>query len=322
MEDAIRNFPKQFEFEPEVINADKLTKHDKFILCGMGGSHLGAWLLKRHNPYIDLLIHRDYGLPRVPEYFLKESLIVLSSHSGNTEEVLDVGKAAIEKKLSLAAIADSGELLDFAKANNLPYIDLPNIDIEPRMAVGFAMIAIARLIGNSTLLNEIREVGRKISPEQWKEEGEILATHLIGRQPIVYASALNLPLAYNWKIKFNETAKIPASFNVFPELCHNELSGYDITDGTKELSERMHVVILSDDEDYIRIKKRIMILEGLLLERSIPSSIVPVVGESALQKVFNNILMAEWVAITLAHHYGVPDAKTPLIAEFKRRMRE
>ncbi|MDO8492151.1 MAG: SIS domain-containing protein [bacterium] len=322
MEDAIRDFPQQFDFEPKIENEDKLAKKDKFIVCGMGGSHLGAWLLKRHNPNLDLLLHRDYGLPRVPEYFLRESLIILSSYSGNTEEVLDVGRLAFGKGLSLAVIADSGELLDFAKENEIPYIDLPNTGIEPRMAVGFTMLAIARLMQDGELEEEVRKAGKQVEPSLNKETGERLAEKLVDKKIVVYSSTLNLPLAYNWKIKFNETAKIPASYNVFPELCHNELSGYDAVDLTSGLSRDTHVLILMDAEDDPRILKRMKILKSILNDKKIPASEITISGESALTKIFNSILLAEWVALTLAHHYGVSDAKTPLIAEFKKRMSE
>lgn len=320
MEEAIRNFSQQFEYDPVVLNADMLAKKDKFIVCGMGGSHLEASLLKRVNPHLDLLIHRDYGLPRVPEYFLNESLIILSSYSGNTEEVLDVGKAAFQKGLNLAAIASGGELLNFAKENNIPYIQIPETGIEPRMAVGFTMLALSKIMGDTDLEDNIREVGKVVDATLNKEFGEKMAQALINKKIAVYASTQNLPLAYNWKIKFNETAKIPATYNVFPELCHNELSQFDVVENTANLSKDLHIVMLRDDEDDPRILKRMKILKDIFMEKGIVTSEVPVSGSSPLEKVFNSILLAEWVALTLAHHYGVPDAKTPLIAEFKKRM--
>jgi len=322
MEEAIRNFPKQFEYEPIVENADKLPKKEKFILAGMGGSHLGAWLLKRVKPDLDLLIHRDYGLPRVPEYFLNDSVIILSSYSGNTEEVLDVGAAALSKGLSLAVVTTGGELLNFAKENDLAYIQLPETGVEPRMAVGFTMLAIAKIIGYMDLENEVRENGSLIDPVLNKDLAENIAQNLINKKITVYSSTLNLPLAYNWKIKFNETAKIPASYNVFPELCHNELSGFDMVASTRELLKDAAVIMLMDAEDHPRILKRMSILKDILLAKDIKVLEVIVGGDSALEKVFNSILMAEWVALTLAHHYGVPDAKTPIISEFKQKMTE
>src|SRR3989338_4612463 len=126
MEDSIKSFAEQFKWEPEVVSLGSLaSESSKFIVCGLGGSHLSAGLLKVAEPKLDLLIHRDYGLPRVPDYFLRESLIILSSYSGNTEEVLDAGRLGLEQKLNLAVITTGGALLDFAKAHNLPYVQLP-----------------------------------------------------------------------------------------------------------------------------------------------------------------------------------------------------
>src|SRR3989344_8436781 len=127
MEDSIKSFAGQFKWEPEVVSLGSLaSKSSKFVVCGLGGSHLAAGLLKVAEPKLDLLIHRDYGLPRVPDYFLSESLIILSSYSGNTEEVLDAGQLALRQKLNLAVITTGGKLLEFARVNNLPYIQLPD----------------------------------------------------------------------------------------------------------------------------------------------------------------------------------------------------
>ena len=46
MFEAIKNFPKQFEWEPEIGNAGGLFAYQKVIVAGMGGSALAADLLK------------------------------------------------------------------------------------------------------------------------------------------------------------------------------------------------------------------------------------------------------------------------------------
>ncbi len=320
MEEAIKKFPQEFEFVPEVVNETNLIKTDKFIVCGMGGSHLGASILKRDNPYLDLLIHRDYGLPRVPEYFLKSALIILSSYSGNTEEVLDVAKLAKEKKLSLAVIAKDGELLKFAVDNNVPFIKIPETKIEPRMAIGFNVIALARLIQDSNLEERIKFSGNRIDPQDSREVGEDLARVLKDKIPIVYSSTVNLPIAYIWKIKFNETGKIPAFYNSFPELNHNELSAFDMHGNTEELCENFNVIFLTDKDDDERIKKRMDIMEELLVEKSINVTRIPIEGDNTFTKVFRSSLLAEWTALNLANYYGEPDSETPIIADFKKRM--
>lgn len=322
MEDAIKHFPQQFEFNPKVENEDRLSRKNKFIVSGMGGSHLGAWLLKMYDPNLDLLIHRDYGLPRVPEYFLKESLIILSSYSGDTEEVLDCADMCLKRGYSLAVVAGSGKLLDFARTNHLPYITLPVTGIEPRMAIGFTMIALSRFMHDERMEEQIKFYGNRISPTEGQAVGEDLAKVLVGKIPLVYSSTLNLPVAYNWKIKFNETAKIPAFYNVFPEFNHNELSGFDVVDSTADLSSKFNPIFLVDNEDHPRIKERMNIMERLFLDRKINVTRIPFEGENVFAKIFRSVLIGEWASLTLAKHYGVPDAKTPLIAEFKKKMSE
>lgn len=46
MHEAIKNFNKQFEYEPRIENAAALKPTVKFLVVGMGGSHLAADLLK------------------------------------------------------------------------------------------------------------------------------------------------------------------------------------------------------------------------------------------------------------------------------------
>src|SRR3989344_3197261 len=108
MEEAIKNFPQQFLYEPEILNGDKLAKKDIALVLGMGGSHLAADLIAAYRPDVDIIVHSDYGLP-FPETVLQNALIIASSYSGNTEEVLDGLRIAIEKGLPTAAIAIGGK---------------------------------------------------------------------------------------------------------------------------------------------------------------------------------------------------------------------
>ena len=67
MKKAIRNFPNQLKFKPIIKNKERLIKAERFIVSGMGGSHLAADLLKIWNPAFNLVIHHNYGLPELPD---------------------------------------------------------------------------------------------------------------------------------------------------------------------------------------------------------------------------------------------------------------
>jgi glucose-6-phosphate isomerase len=96
----INEIPKQFLFNPKIINIDnlKIKKPKYFIILGMGGSALAGDLLKNCLSNSKLIIHKNYGLPLVPEEILKNSLIIAISYSGNTEEVIDGYNQAKRKK--------------------------------------------------------------------------------------------------------------------------------------------------------------------------------------------------------------------------------
>jgi glucose/mannose-6-phosphate isomerase len=319
MEDTLRRFGEQFDWHPAVENSQQLGQFGHFVVAGMGGSHLGAWMIQKFDPGLELVIHRNYGVPNVPETRIRNTLFIASSYSGTTEETLDATKAAFQKGMHIAAISTGGALLDFAREHQLPFITIPDTGLEPRMAVGYSTLAIARLIGNSALESAIRDGGKKVSPSEDQAAGLTMAERLQGKIPMIWSSAKNMALAYIWKIKFNETSKIPAFCNVFPELSHNEFTGFDVVDSTRPLMEKLHVIMLEDAKDHPRIQKRMNISAQMLQERGIAVERVQLKGEH-FHKIFSTAIYGDWVSLGLARHYGVPNPETPVIAEFKKRM--
>lgn len=323
MEEQITHFTEQFAWEPEIIHSEYLAEHPShFIVCGMGGSHLATRLLLRHDPTLNLSIHSDYGLPREPIGRLHSALIVASSYSGETEETLDSAEKAIDAGLSVAVITTGGALAKFAEKHALPLILIPKQNVEPRMAVGAGMLALAKLMKTPDLEAEIRKVGMGIEVEKGRVEGETLAKRLNHSIPLIYSSTLDMPLAYFWKIAFNETGKIPAFYNVFPEVCHNELSGFDSSESARPLSTNFHILLLNDSDNYPRIDKRMHVMQGLLAGRGIGVTNVELVGSNSIEKALYGILAGVWTALALAKEYQAPDSATPLIADFKRIMLE
>jgi len=110
MYSAIKNFQRQFAYKPK-INGPIPLGVKAFIAVGMGGSHLAADILNNYNPTFNIVIHKNYGLPALPNDVLQNSLVIANSYSGNTEEVLDAFNLALERKLKLAAISIGGKIL-------------------------------------------------------------------------------------------------------------------------------------------------------------------------------------------------------------------
>jgi len=308
---SILDFPKQFEWESAVENENALVRKNAVIVAGMGGSHLAGDFLQMGSLPVRLSIHSGYGLPtHIPDDLLRESLLIASSYSGNTEETLDAYEMARERNMAIAIVAGGGELLERAKSAGIPHVDIPNTGIAPRMAVGFQFRALARILGYGDILEKTKSLASALNPEALEGRGKELSEKLQGKIPLVYASQRNFPIAYYWKAILNETGKVQAFYNVFPELCHNEIAaglGPDFTP-----------VFLRDEDDHERIKKRMNVLKELYEGRGIRTVEGEIEGESLWHKVFSGVLLAAWTAYHLAEASGVEANDVPVIEEFKK----
>lgn len=319
MHETIKNFHQQFSYKPEIKNAERLAgAFQKFIVAGMGGSNLVADLLRIRDPYIDILVHKNYGIPKISEEELRNRLLIANSYSGNTEETVDALLAALSRKLPAAVIATGGQLMELAITHRLPYIRMPSTGIQPRSALGFNIKAIVTLMGREDLRDELTELARSLHPSKIEPSGKALAEKLHGFVPVVYASTENVGIAYNWKIKFNETGKIPAFFNMFSELNHNEMTGFDIKEGNRKLAKKFYFIFLKDRDDDPRIQKRMDILEKLYRDRGLPVAIVDLRGSSVFHKIFASLILADWAAYYTARQYGLEPEHVPMVEEFKQ----
>ena len=317
MEQSIINFNKQFEYEPIIRNSEKLKdKYEHFILCGMGGSHLAAGIIKAHKPGVELYVHRDYELPPYSDDFLEKSLLIASSHSGNTEEVLSFLRSALEKGLDVVIVTTGGKLFDIAVSEQLPHIVIPNDNVQPRLALGFFALAIAKIMNDEILISQIKDTGSKLNPESLREEGVSLANSISEKIPVIYASNKNLAVAYNWKIKFNETTKTPAFYNLFPELNHNEMQGYQ----DEVYNQNFHFIFLNDTEDNDRIQKRMKVLSELLEGKGYDVTNLELSGINTIDKIFTSLLIADWTAFELSKIKGTDPQSVPFIEDFKNKL--
>ena len=314
MDQAIRDFAKQFSWNPKIENSGKLKRHKKFIVAGMGGSNHATDLIKIWNPQLDITVHRDYGLPRA---ISREHLVIASSYSGNTEEAVDALEQALKNKFFCAVIAVGGKLLMQAKKYKIPYVQIPDTGIQPRSALGFSFKGLLKLMGDNKGLAEVRQLGQLLKPSAQEQAGKALAQSLKNTVPVIYSSVQNQALANIWKITLNETGKIPAFYNVFPELNHNEMNGFDRVPASQHLSQGFSFVMFKDKNDHPRVQKRMRVLEQLYIKRGLPVKVVSLKGKDWLTKTFSAVILGGWTAFYTAEMYGLDSEQVPMVEEFK-----
>jgi len=293
-----------------------INKIDNVIVCGMGGSALAAQFLKRFYP---IHIHRNYDLP---EQFLNQrTLIVCISYSGNTEEVISAYEIAMGRNLPVVTISSGGILRERAVHDKVPFIEVRSKGIEPRMAV-VEQICILKNLLDSLQLNNNSLKGFEVSennifPKELNSNAKKIADTLVDKVPLIYASSDNTALAIYWKILFNESSKIPAFWNVFPEMNHNE-----IMQGGGGISwpEKLHIINLIDSDDHPKIQQRMEITKNILEKSGMGVSTVSMKDGSRFEKIINSIILGNLVSMSLAKNLGIDPIDPGVREKFKAMM--
>ncbi len=293
------------------------------IICGIGGSALPAELIETLQipMAVPMYVHKDYDLPK--SKVLLSSLVICISYSGNTEETVSAMEMALEKKLQVVAIATGGRVAQLAKENNIPLAVIPS-GIQPRCATGYIVGALVQILKNAELIDDVTPEIEKTAKElekvapQLEEKGKELAGQLKNALPVVYASSNFQAVAKIWKIKFNENSKVPAFWNYFPELNHNEMVGYT---GLPQLEIRnLHVIVLKDSADHERTKKRMKLTADIITKAGGHVHMVDMQEGSVIFKTFSTLMLGDFVSYYLALEYGIDPEPVAMVEEFKKNM--
>ena len=310
---AITDFPQQFTWQPTVYNPEFLPVNPKNIaICGMGGSALAANLLLTQTDIPNIRIHRDYW----HDWLCDMDLIIISSFSGNTEEMLDVLDNAIKHNIPVAISSNGGEVIKRAVDENLSYVKLPDA-LQPRYAIGYSYIALAKLC-NVELNCKTAESLATIACES--STFNEIASELSGKQIVYYSTAQNFSIAYVWKILTNESGKQMAWANKIPEFNHNELNGY-ATSKDFNLAENLAVVFFVSDDDHPRNKKRVEILSDQIQKQGITVVEIDLGDMNLLERAVFGWQAGMITTLELAKLNEVDPTEVKMIEDLKNSLR-
>jgi glucose/mannose-6-phosphate isomerase len=305
----------------------------RVVVAGMGGSAIGADLvsaLVMDTCSVPVIVHRDYGLPACARG--KETLVICSSHSGNTEETLDAFDVALKNKCSVAAVCTGGELAKRAKENNIISWTFDHKG-QPRAAVGFSFGLLLALFFRLNLIpdpaSELEEAvaAMKRSQEHLradvpavKNPAKRYAGQLMGRWVIVMGAGILAPVARRWKGQINEIAKAGASFEVLPEADHNALAATINPD--EVLNPHTMTLFMRSPSDHPRNRLRSDLTRQMFMLEGMNTDVVDARGDSPLAHMWTLILFGDYMAYYLAMAYGVDPTPVDALVNFKKAMME
>ncbi len=305
------------------------------LVCGMGGSAIAGDLLSSvaANQGLRMAVWRDYGLPG---WVRDDTLVILSSYSGNTEETLSAGREAAARGCTLLAITSGGTLSRYATEGiaggaPFPWIRLPGT-MPPRAALGYGLGAQANLLSRLGLLKGVeaeikaavatlRDGVSRLGPAAADDSpAKVAARRILGRMLVVYTtSEESHATGLRLKAQVNENGKSPAMVVAFPELDHNEIVGWEVL---RPRRDDFILLILRSSDETPRITRRVDVTRELLADEFHDILEFRATGDSALARILSLVQFGDYLSCYLAEAAGVNPMPVSRIDVLKQRLQE
>lgn len=286
---------------------------ERVVVCGMGGSAIAPDLL---NVYLDDVIIKTNRYYTFTDDLSSDDLVIISSYSGNTEEVINCYRKARRSPADVAIISTGGRLADGLDQNRVPLIELPK-GYLPRAALPYAFFTFLNVFEALDLTprhhRDVNKLIQYLRNHDLESHGEALSGKLEDNLPIIYTASPYYPVAYRWETQLNENAKTLAKSRSYSEANHNDICGYRNYPGTA------HVVMISYDDDHSRIRKRYGITKDIIKEEGVGVTEIRMKG-TTLTKIFGAVLLGDWTSYYLALRYETDPSEVSEIDELKDRM--
>lgn len=304
MKELLKKFPK------DLNEAIKIAKNSAFktyegqiknvVICGMGGSGIGGTIASQ-------IVYNTCNLPiiccksyQLPAFANKDTLVIASSYSGNTEETISCIQQAGIKGCEVVVLTSGGVLLDIAKQKGYNFIQIPSGQ-PPRSAFGFSFPQLFFILNHYGIIDSNYEAEFLSSADLIeKNQKEILKTaekiahQLKGKIPVIYAETFYSGAAVRFRQQLNENSKTLCWHHSIPEMNHNELVGWDI--GYQFIAP---VFLIGGDESD-RNTYRIDINKEIIGPQVDEIIMIKAKGQNRIERTLYLINICDWVSLFLA----------------------
>lgn len=313
------NDVKQLQVDP------RYSKAENIVVVGMGGSALGPHVVKSlyfESLKIPLEIINGYNLPG---YANENTLVVLSSNSGTTEEVLNASLEAKTKNCMIMGMCTGGKLAEFLKENNCPsYIfdQKHNPSGQPRMSTGYMILGMmglffkAGLIGinENEIIDSINLLKNNINIKNLAQE---YANKLSNKVVVIVGSTFLSGTVHTVNNQLNENAKNFSSYFLIPELNHHLMEGLGFP---KSNQENLIYLFINSNLFIERIKKRYSLTKEVVEKNGIKTLEYNPIGKTKLEQSFEVLLFGSYLSFYIAIQNGLDPSPIPWADFFKERL--
>lgn len=314
-----------------VVVPDSYKNFKNVVVSGMGGSVLGSYVIKnlfKSELTAPFEVVSHYALPN---YVNSETLVLLSSYSGTTEETLAAAEDAKSRGAKVMVITGGGPLAEMAKANEWPIYLIKatyNPCNQPRLAIGYAIVGQLGLFVKAGLLTDQRELLTKVTtgltkmvptlgPDAKNNAAKLLAFAAFDKHVIFVAAEHLIGSAHVINNQFNENAKVLTSEWHLPEFNHHYMEALSFPKLAKDTTLFM---LFNSPLYHERIQKRVLVTKELLEQKGYEVQMIQATAPSKLEQVFEIIQLGEFVAAYLPVLYDIDPSGIPNVDWFKAEM--
>jgi len=321
MKELVQNFSEQLKEAVQIGETAVFSKAkspiQNVMITGLGGSGIGGTIVAEvvaSKCKVPIVVNKDYFLPL---YVNENSLVIVSSYSGNTEETLQAMKSALEKNAKIICITSGGEVEKIARKEKLDLILIPS-GMPPRACLGYSLTQLFFVLEGMNLIladyrKELTSTISLLESEQKsiQQEAHQIADFLLNRIPVLYISDGYNGVATRFRQQINENSKMLCWHNVLPEMNHNELVGW---------TENHHdcaVLLIRNKSDFSRTQARMEISKTVFSKYTPHLKELWSKGNSQLERSLYLIHLTDWVSVFLADQRKVDASEINIINHLK-----
>ncbi|HLG34857.1 MAG TPA: bifunctional phosphoglucose/phosphomannose isomerase [Bacteroidia bacterium] len=321
MKTLIENFSKQLREAIEIGKKSEIhnpqSEIRNVIVTGLGGSGIGGTIVSEivsGECPVPIVVNKDYFLPA---FVNENSLVIVSSYSGNTEETIQAMEAALKAKAKIVCVTSGGKISEMAKKNNCDIITIPG-GSPPRAALAYSLTQLFFILKKFQLVKsdfekQLNDSIALLAAEEnnIRNEAMEIAEFLFNKIPVIYAADGYNGVATRFRQQLNENSKMLCWHHILPEMNHNELVGW--AGGRDDLA----IVILRNKTDYQRTQSRIEFSKKVFAQHTPHIKEIWSKGKTKLEQSIYLIHLTDWVSLFLAEKKGVDAVEVNIINQLK-----
>ncbi len=301
MDQFIDKFSSQLNEAIEIgkninLSLPELPIHN-IVVVGLGGSGIGAdFAIEFSASYRKVPMQTCKGYT-LPAYVDKNTLVICSSFSGNTEETLSGFQQALMKGAKIVCIAAGGQLIELAKGHGLDHIILPGEGTPPRANLAYSMVQqlfVLNFFGflEDSFISDLEKSIQLIENEKSniKLKAEKIAGFMVGKFPIIYSTDRMAAVCVRLRQQFNENSKILCSHHIIPEMNHNELVGW------RKQPVNFAVLMFRSNDDHPKNQSRIEINKEIIGHYTDTLIEIYTKGESLIEQALYSVHLGDWLS--------------------------